>query len=114
MKAGQWRDAITELINIPANMTKAFFVGGPLLDLTALVNKLPPADSTRSVRDCDGRLFTLANPLFNSVSVNLAGIQINGVPAGPMGPPSLWSADRQGARLGWNRQPAEAGNSGAR
>ncbi|MFN8072306.1 MAG: outer membrane porin GjpA [Mycobacterium sp.] len=102
VKAGQWRDAITELINIPANMTKAFFVGGPLLDLTALVNKLlPPPTQLDQFAIVMGGLFTPANPLFNSVSVNLAGIQINGVPAGPMG--STFALGQQIAKvLGWD------------
>jgi len=109
---GEFGDAITELINIPANLVDAFLNGGPSLDLGPLLTRLGvlPISPIEGVAVTDlelamGGLLSPGGSLFNSlglrVSIGEVEVPIPGVPAGTIG--SLVGLGQTVAKaLGWD------------
>lgn len=109
---GEFGDAITELINIPANLVDAFLNGGPSLDLGPLLTRLGvlPISPLEGVAVTDleiamGGLLSPGGSLFNSlglgVTIGDVDIPIPGVPAGAIG--SLIGLGQTVAKaIGWN------------
>jgi len=109
---GDFGDALTELINVPANLVDAFLNGGPALDLGPLLTTLGilPISPTTGVSVTDleivmGGLLSKGGSLFNSMGIGItigpSEIPVPGAPVGAIG--SLIGLGGAFAQaLGWN------------
>lgn len=109
---GEFIDAITETINIPANLVDAFLNGGPSLDLGPLLTRLGvlPISPTEGVQVTDlqialGGLLSAGGSLFNSLGLTVAVGQTE-IPIPGVGPGAIGSLIGLGGAfagaLGWN------------
>ncbi|MDY6996159.1 MAG: outer membrane porin GjpA [Actinomycetota bacterium] len=102
--------ALNDLVDIPANMVNAYLNGGPILDLTPLVNlldiQLPDGIDLDSVGLAMGGLLSPGGSLFNSLDLvatvpNIGNLTVPGQGAGTIG--SLIELGRTIAQaIGWD------------
>jgi hypothetical protein len=110
--AANFADAITELINIPANLADAFLNGGQVLDLTPLLtslNVLPisPAEgvAVNELKIAMGGILSPGGSLFNALGI---GIDILDTEAEIPGVGAGWAGSMMGLggviakALGWS------------
>lgn len=92
LREGEFVDALTELVNLPANAIGAFLNGGQTLDLTPLVGllgvELP--ETIKSIGLKMGGLLSPGGVAFDAIAAeaeipDLLSVTVPGLPVGPLG-----------------------------